>query len=163
MRNQQQAEKEEQRRIKNLVLNYDLRDENESTDGDTHFSIIQPNPNKPNLYFQGSQENRLTERRNPQVGIEKQPQNPYLQPRLDKAGSNARNQRARKLQLSDVDWYGTTNSSPAGVENGDGSSMDSGRDRPNMLGQPPSNRLQQQRRRGSGNPFRGRRPRRLFG
>jgi regulator of nonsense transcripts 2 len=33
MRNQQQAEREEQQRIKNLVLNYDLR-ENEDHDGD---------------------------------------------------------------------------------------------------------------------------------
>lgn len=32
MRNQQQAEKEEQQRIKNLVLNYDLR-ENEEQEG----------------------------------------------------------------------------------------------------------------------------------
>lgn len=33
MKNQQQAEREEQQRIKNLVLNYDLR-ENESEDGE---------------------------------------------------------------------------------------------------------------------------------
>lgn len=32
MRNQQQAEREEQQRIKNLVLNYDLR-ENDEQDG----------------------------------------------------------------------------------------------------------------------------------
>jgi len=32
MKNQQQAEKEEQQRIKNLVLNYDLR-ENEDNEG----------------------------------------------------------------------------------------------------------------------------------
>ncbi|KAF2402004.1 ARM repeat-containing protein [Trichodelitschia bisporula] len=69
MRTQQQAEKEEQQRIKNLVLNYDLRDENEGPDG-----------------------------------LEKLPQNPYTQPRLDKAGNTRSNQRARKLQLSDVDW-----------------------------------------------------------
>lgn len=66
MRSKQQAEKEEQQRIKNLVLNYDLRDEAETD------------------------------------GLEKQ--NPYSQPRIDKAGNNRSNQRARKLQLSDVDW-----------------------------------------------------------
>ncbi|QSS57182.1 nonsense-mediated mRNA decay protein [Histoplasma capsulatum var. duboisii H88] len=33
MKTQQQAEREEQQRIKNLVLNYDLRDDNESNDG----------------------------------------------------------------------------------------------------------------------------------
>jgi len=41
-------------------------------------------------------------------GIEKQPQNPYLQPRMDKGGNRSKAQQARKLQLSDVDWYGST-------------------------------------------------------
>src|SRR5436189_4678840 len=35
-------------------------------------------------------------------GIEKQPQNSYLQPRMDKAGNRSKAQQARKLQLSDV-------------------------------------------------------------
>lgn len=34
MRTQQQAEREEQQRIKNLVLNYDLGDDNEPNDGE---------------------------------------------------------------------------------------------------------------------------------
>jgi hypothetical protein len=42
---------------------------------------------------------------NNQQGIEKQPQNPYSAPRVDKAGTSARMQRGRKLQLSDMDWY----------------------------------------------------------
>lgn len=67
MRSKQQAEKEEQQRIKNLVLNYDLRDDNETE------------------------------------GLDKT-HNPYAQPRLDKAGNNRSHQRARKLQLSDVNW-----------------------------------------------------------
>jgi len=46
MRSQQQAEKEEQQRIKNLVLNYDLRDESESTEGESLFPF-QSNPNRP--------------------------------------------------------------------------------------------------------------------
>jgi hypothetical protein len=33
MKSQQEAEREEQRRIKNLVLNYDLREDNDSHDG----------------------------------------------------------------------------------------------------------------------------------
>lgn len=37
------------------------------------------------------------------TGLDKTP-NPYAQPRLDKAGTNRSNQRARKLQLSDVNW-----------------------------------------------------------
>jgi hypothetical protein len=47
MRTQQQAEKEEQQRIKNLVLNYDLTtDENDGTNGDSNISYLQPNPNR---------------------------------------------------------------------------------------------------------------------
>jgi regulator of nonsense transcripts 2 len=96
MRSKQQAEREEQQRIKNLVLNYDLRDENEP-DGDSEFLyILQPNPNRK--YTETGQ------------GLDKQ-HNPYTQPRVDKAGSNRSNQRARKLQLSDVDWYGNKRSS----------------------------------------------------
>ncbi|KAH3911796.1 hypothetical protein HBI56_139140 [Parastagonospora nodorum] len=68
MRNKQQADKEEQQRIKSLVLNYnEARDDGE------------------------------------EPGLDKTP-NPYAQPRLDKAGHNRSNQRARKLQLSDVNW-----------------------------------------------------------
>lgn len=68
MRNKQQAEKEEQQRIKSLVLNYnEARDDVEDT------------------------------------GLDKTP-NPYAQQRIDKAGNNRSNQRARKLQLSDVNW-----------------------------------------------------------
>lgn len=33
MKSQREAEREEQQRIKNLVLNYDLRDETETHDG----------------------------------------------------------------------------------------------------------------------------------
>ena len=33
MKSQQEAEREEQQRIKNLVLNYDLREDNDSHDG----------------------------------------------------------------------------------------------------------------------------------
>jgi len=68
MRSKQQAEKEEQQRIKSLVLNY-----NEARD-DVDDTVADKTPN------------------------------PYAQPRIDKAGSNRSNQRARKLQLSDVNW-----------------------------------------------------------
>ncbi|PSN70596.1 ARM repeat-containing protein [Corynespora cassiicola Philippines] len=97
MRNKQQAEREEQQRIKNLVLNYDLRDDND-TDGDFPFQYpLSANPNR----------NRAETRK----GLDKT-HNPYAQPRLDKAGSNRSNQRARKLQLSDVNWYGPSPSFP---------------------------------------------------
>ncbi|KAJ9657550.1 mRNA decay protein [Coniosporium apollinis] len=117
MRTQQQAEKEEQQRIKNLVLNYDLRDEAEA-DGDPNFHyILQPNFNRP------VNKRAVTETIAPQ-GIDKT-HSPYVQPRIDKAGNNRSHQRARKLQLSDVDWYGkkspsapdSTTSAPASAAN----------------------------------------------
>jgi regulator of nonsense transcripts 2 len=92
MRSHQQAEREEQQRIKNLVLKYDLRDE-QDPDGDSHFhNTLQPNTNRSNT-------------KSPQ-GIDKQHLGVSPTQRgLDKAGNNRSNQRARKLQLSDVDWY----------------------------------------------------------
>jgi regulator of nonsense transcripts 2 len=94
MRSKQQSDREEQQRIKSLVLNYnEARDDADDPTGDTPFSYtLQPNTNR-----------KRTE--TPQ-GLDKTP-NPYAQPRLDKAGANRSNQRARKLQLSDVNWYDT--------------------------------------------------------
>ena len=93
MKSQQAAEREEQQRIKNLVLNYDLHD-GEEQDGDLSLAPIHPNPNIHTL----------------NIGLEKAAANTYF--RLDKSGNNRSGQRARKLQLSDVDWYDPkTNSS----------------------------------------------------
>ncbi|KAF2732159.1 nonsense-mediated mRNA decay factor [Polyplosphaeria fusca] len=95
MRSKQQAEKEEQQRIKSLVLNYDLSNDND--DGESPFhSPLHPNPN--------------WKRTKTDEGLDKT-HNPYAQPRLDKGGNNRSNQRARKLQLSDVNWYGESPSS----------------------------------------------------
>lgn len=44
MKNQQLAEKEEQQRIKNLVLNYDLQ-QNDDQDGGTASQLLTRNPN----------------------------------------------------------------------------------------------------------------------
>lgn len=66
MKTQQAAEREEQQRIKNLVLNYDLRDGED------------------------------------QDGLEKAAGMNYTRP--DKSGNNRSGQRARKLQLNDLDW-----------------------------------------------------------
>jgi regulator of nonsense transcripts 2 len=85
MKSQQQAEREEQQRIKNLVLNYELHD-GEDLDGDSALLPIQPNMN---IHRQ-------------QTGIDKI-NSSHARP--DKSGSNRNGQRARKLQLSDVDWY----------------------------------------------------------
>jgi regulator of nonsense transcripts 2 len=96
MRSKQQAEKEEQQRIKNLVLNYELRDDNDA-EGEFPFSSnLHPNPNRKKC-------TKTTE------GLDKT-HNPYAQPRLDKAGNNRSHQRARKLQLSDVNWYDASSS-----------------------------------------------------
>jgi hypothetical protein len=85
MKTHQQAEREEQQRIKNLVLNYDLRD-GEDQDGDSTLKPIQPNMN---IYRKDA-------------GIEKLSSS---HARPDRSSNNRSGQRARKLQLSDVDWY----------------------------------------------------------
>ncbi|KAK2874995.1 hypothetical protein FQN49_001876 [Arthroderma sp. PD_2] len=91
MKSQQLAEREEQQRIKNLVLNYDLGDDNDSNDGDTNISstqlfVLERNPNTKG-YIKGSEKRTSSHR----------------DPRNDKAARSGF--RARKLQLSDVDWY----------------------------------------------------------
>jgi len=86
MRTQQAAEREEQQRIKNLVLNYDLRD-GEDQDGDSLHFPVSPNYNI----------------HDPDAGIDKAAATNHSRP--DKSGNNRSGQRARKLQLSDVDWY----------------------------------------------------------
>jgi hypothetical protein len=90
MKSQQAAEREEQQRIKNLVLNYDLND-GEDQDGDFILEPLLPNPNI-HIY---------------QPGLEKTATTTFS--RLDKSGSNRSGQRSRKLQLSDVDWYAPQN------------------------------------------------------
>jgi regulator of nonsense transcripts 2 len=94
MKTQQQADREEQQRIKNLVLNYDLSTDNEPNDGEDNPSSLDPflqrNPNW----------NLNTKSRK---GFEKR--SSQREPKLDKSSSNRTGFRARRLQLSDVDWY----------------------------------------------------------
>ncbi|KAI0020231.1 MIF4G domain-containing protein [Xylariomycetidae sp. FL0641] len=90
MRNQQQAEREEQQRIKNLVLNYDLR-ENEEADGDSSQTPLLRNAN---IHATANS------------GHEKTPS--YHPNRMEKPNKDRGGQRVRRLQLSDVDWYGKT-------------------------------------------------------
>jgi len=189
MRNQQQAEKLEQKRIKDIVLGLDLRDEIDGPDGEDPISFLQPNENlrkslqprsrgsdasrrapsldssdppgannhvipssaanllgflRPSasksvqLFSQATRRSASSLQRSsspvqrssslvsnlarqPQTlvadknlnthtslqkgTLEKNPPNPYLQPRLDKAGKGRANQRGRQLQVSDLDWY----------------------------------------------------------
>ncbi|OAG35932.1 hypothetical protein AYO21_09859 [Fonsecaea monophora] len=101
MKSQQAAEREEQQRIKNLVLNYDLREDDQHDGIPNGFScgpIIQPpvekNPNTKGL----------------KLGPDHY--NPSLS-RAERSGRHA--PRARRLNLSDVDWYGTKKSRPTQV------------------------------------------------
>jgi regulator of nonsense transcripts 2 len=113
MKTQQEAERAEQQRIKNLVLNYDLQ-ENADQDG-TDLNFLQPNPNlcktvskKANAYhkLQGS----LGDKHHYNAPIQQLPHHPNART-SDKSGSTRGGQRARKLQLSDVDWYDKSHNS----------------------------------------------------
>lgn len=93
MKSQQAAEREEQQRIKNLVLNYDLR-EDENHDGIPkgflYGPIIEPYPLEKNPNTKGIQ-----------TGPDHYNQSLS---RSERSGRHA--PRARRLNLSDVDWYG---------------------------------------------------------
>jgi regulator of nonsense transcripts 2 len=84
MRHQQQAEREEQQRIKNLVLNYDLgEDEDDGT-------------NDGGSIFASERFMMLTLYAGEKHGFGG---------RYDRSGRGGRGgQRSRKLQMSDVDW-----------------------------------------------------------
>lgn len=138
MRSQQEAERAEQQRIKNLVLNYDLQGSGDADGTDPNF--LQPNLNsilntnqlrshyrhirhnshdstpkksentKTNAYksSQGSLDKPQHHHHNTSLQ-----QSPHYQGgrSSDKGAINKSGQRARKLQLSDVDWYGNSHSS----------------------------------------------------
>lgn len=89
MKTQQQAHREEQQRIKNLVLNYDLSNDNDHNDGEDGLSM-DPHPQ------------RIPNAKTIQ-GFEKRSSHRDL--KVDRSGSNRSGFRARRLQLSDVDWY----------------------------------------------------------
>ncbi|OAP55447.1 hypothetical protein AYL99_10420 [Fonsecaea erecta] len=98
MKSQQAAEREEQQRIKNLVLNYDLREDDQHDGISNGFPcgpIVQPplekNPNTKGL-------NLGPDHYNPSLS------------RAERSGRNA--PRVRRLNLSDVDWYGSKKSRP---------------------------------------------------
>lgn len=91
MKNQQQAEREEQQRIKNLVLNLDLR-ETEETDGDTNSNPLMPNANLIHT--------------TPGAGNDKT--SVYHLNRPEKTSKERGGQRVRRLQMNDLDWYDST-------------------------------------------------------
>ncbi|KXT11747.1 hypothetical protein AC579_5040 [Pseudocercospora musae] len=139
MRTQQQNERAEQQRIKNLVLNYDLTDD--QTDGDSpSFHYVNASNNNARLVGTGSLNQRglvLPRNSRQKSGEAGDKENgPCLDttsssrrdsltdetggfeslhgaPRYDKAGNTRSRQRARKLQLGDIDWYGKRSTSTA--------------------------------------------------
>lgn len=120
LKQQKETERAEQRRIKNLVLNYDLTDSSADQGGTDnslyldHFS--HPNPNlshilKSKYFTHNAQSQGLG-------GEKQQPAHPHNAPiqqspvtngantkPAERTGGGRRGQQARKLQLSDVDWY----------------------------------------------------------
>ncbi|KAG0156209.1 hypothetical protein PDIDSM_3386 [Penicillium digitatum] len=86
MRSQQQADREEQQRIKNLVLNYEASTEPEPTESEQY-------PLAKRKNFQLRYPKAATQEKRTPAGQ-----------RMDKAGANRSAFRSRKLQLSDVNW-----------------------------------------------------------
>lgn len=87
MRSQQQADREEQQRIKNLVLNYEAANEPEAAESKS-IPVL-------GVIFWNMDTDTLD------LDFEKRiPANQ----RVDKSGANRSAFRSRKLQLSDVNW-----------------------------------------------------------
>lgn len=91
MKSQQAAEREEQQRIKNLVLNYDLNDDDQH-DGSIPPSLIQ--------IVQPSLGSKKLAKNNAKIGYD------HFNNSLSRSERHSRAPRARRLNLSDVDWYG---------------------------------------------------------
>lgn len=141
MRSQQQAERAEQQRIKNLVLNYDLNDDQHDGEEPAFHYILSPNSKRTRLVGKGTLNKSLSTKngngrqsQHSTIAFEKrdslapivpnsasdlsaQPEtftdetghidHPHSQPRQDKSGNSRSKQRARKLQMGDInDWYG---------------------------------------------------------
>jgi regulator of nonsense transcripts 2 len=138
MRSQQQAERAEQQRIKNLVLNYDLHNDQHDGEEPAFHYVLSPNSKRTRLVGTGSLNRCLPPRHGNDgcqsqrsTSLDERQSNHSLdlldavltrqdsftdetggidtlhgQPRQDKSGNTRSKQRARKLQLGDIDWYG---------------------------------------------------------
>ena len=131
LKTQQEAEREEQRRIKSHILNLDFQDT--ATDGNTDdissssSPFLHPNPNIVNLRersrsrstpgpleqsteaythslkgYAGGTDRDRGQHHNSTLG---RAQSSNAAKAADKSGLNRKGDRARKLKLSDVDWY----------------------------------------------------------
>lgn len=120
MKLQKEAERVERQNIKNLVLNYELNDLSADLSGTTHdfYSnpVLQPNPNirtpglsKPVAHHRLSQGSGVEKHgshlsHNASLHQASLKSSSETKP-ADKSATNRGGHRARKLQLSDVDWY----------------------------------------------------------
>ena len=127
MKSQKEAERAEQQRIKNLVLNYDLQDSNTDQAGtdDLYFDYFShTNPNLPqrlsgfssltplgkntcahNDSSQGLSVDKHNAAHHQHNATLHQSSNHASPKPADRSGASRSGHRARKLQLSDVDWY----------------------------------------------------------
>ncbi len=129
MKNQKEAERAEQQRIKNLVLSYDPDSSADQTGTDhdlyyDYFSQTNPNLSQQNAGFPnltpleeitfahnnmpkglGGEKHGSSHHQHNASLHQSSPNNANARP-ADKSGTNRSGHRARKLQLSDVDWYG---------------------------------------------------------
>lgn len=135
MRSQQEAERAEQQRIKSLVLNYDLTDGQHDGEEPAFHYVQTSRSNRTVLVGKGIINESLRPKSSGQSQHSAAPDNdknsgalaaiasniqrhdsfaddsgpldhPHTQPRQDKSGNSRSKQRARKLQLGDIDWYG---------------------------------------------------------
>ncbi|KAL8778010.1 MAG: hypothetical protein Q9213_007608 [Squamulea squamosa] len=121
MRSQKEAERAEQQRIKNLVLNYDLGDSNADQAGTKNNLYLDyfsyPNPNLSHIaasecvahkdLIQGLGGEKQQPSQHPiNAPLQQSPiTNGANHGPANRSGGGRRGQQARKLQLSDVDWY----------------------------------------------------------
>ena len=126
MKSQKEAERAEQQRIKNLVLNYDLQDSSTDQAGTEHHLYFdyfsRPNPNLPQgspgfpslavipaemdiLAHNDSSKGLGGDKHHQHNASLHQSSNHASARPADKSGTNRSGHRARKLQLNDLDWY----------------------------------------------------------
>lgn len=134
LKSQKEAERAEQQRIKNLVLNYDLTDSGADQAGIDQSLYLDPfsHPN-PNLSHSLRSRTVAHSDMCEGPGGEKQqlPHHPHNTPlqqtpvtngtsskAVERPGGGRRGQQARKLQLSDVDWYESTRGSSRSCSRG---------------------------------------------
>lgn len=89
MKSQQQADREEQQRIKNLVLNYEMANDNETANTEGRYWPMRAWLLRPT----NADQTLVPEKRTPPRDT-----------RMDKSAANRTAFRSRKLQLSDVNW-----------------------------------------------------------